>query len=568
MLKEYISIPSQVNQLLDKKRKIYVIILFFMSIMLSAIETAGVSMVMPFISLASNPGLLDSGRYKFFYDLLGFDSKNRFIITFGLAMIIFYICRSAYNIFYEYSLNKFSLGTFRYFAGKLFKTYLALPYKAYVQKNPSALANMVNVESNHVSQLLLYLLHAFAEMFTVCLLYFFMILINWQITLVLTGSLVVIVITVFFTLIRTNNKLGEKRYAANMKLNKIIWEAFNHFKFIRLKGNENEILNSFTTSASKISRTSVLSQTLGGIPKNILENFGFSLLVGVICYILWRYESAAMVIPIISMYALALYRMLPAITRVLSHLNSIAFHMRSLQKIYDDLHMETDREGGEKVNFTKSIRAKNLWFSYEKGGDVIKDISFEIKIGEKVAFVGESGSGKTTLIDIIIGIYLPRQGQLYIDDVLIDNSNIRSWRKKIGYIPQNIYLSDTSVAENVSFGSQPNDKKIIKVLKQAKIWDFLEAKEGIHTRVGEGGIQLSGGQKQRIGIARALYNDPEVLVLDEATSSLDEEIEAQIMDEIYDVSGSRTLIIIAHRLSTVERCNRKIRIEQGRIINE
>jgi ATP-binding cassette subfamily B protein/ATP-binding cassette subfamily C protein len=568
MLKEYLSIPSQVNKLLDKKRKLYVIILFFMSVFLSVVETAGVSVVMPFISAASNPDLLDTGNYKFFYDLLGFESKNSFIITFGLAMIVFYMSRSAYNIFYEYSLNKFSLGTFRYFAGKLFKTYLALPYKVYVQKNPSAFANMVNVESNNVSQLLLELLHTFAEMFTVSLLYFFMILINWQITLILTGSLVIIVIIVFFTLIRTNRKLGEKRYAANMKLNKIIWETFKHFKFIKLKGNENEILNSFTDSAAKISRTSVISQTLVGIPKNILENFGFSLLVGVICYILWRYESAAMVIPIISMYALALYRMLPAITRILSHLNRIAFFMRSLQRIHDDLNMEKDSEGCEKINFAKSIKGKNLCFCYEKGGDVIKDMSFEIKIGEKVAFVGESGSGKTTLIDIIIGIYRPRQGQIYIDDVLIDNSNIRSWRKKIGYIPQDIYLSDSSVAENVSFGSQPDDEKIIQVLKQAKIWDFLTTKEGIHTRVGEGGIQLSGGQRQRIGIARALYNDPEVLVLDEATSSLDEEIEAKIMDEIYDVSGSRTLIIIAHRLSTVERCNRKIRIENGRITNE
>jgi len=568
MLKEYISIPSKVNQLLDKKRKLYIIILFFMSIVLSGVETAGVSVVMPFISIASNPDMLDSGNYKVIYDFLGFESKNGFIISFGLAMIIFYMCRSVYNIFYEYTLNKFSLGTFRYFAEKLFKTYLALSYRVYVQKNPSALANMVNVESSYVSLLLLYLLHTFAEIFTVCLLYLFMILVNWQITVVLTASLVLIVIVVFFTLIRTNRKLGDKRYAANIKLNKIIWEAFNNFKFIKLKGNENEILNSFTSSASKIARTSIISQTLAGVPKNILENFGFSLLVGVICYILWRYESAAMVIPLISMYALALYRMLPAITRILSHINRIAFSMRSLQRIHDDLNLETDKEGCEQVNFTKSIKGKNLWFCYEKGGDVIKDASFEIKLGEKVAFVGESGSGKTTLIDIITGIYHPRQGQLYIDDLLIDNSNIRSWRKKIGYIPQDIYLSDSSVAENVSFGSQPSDEQIIQVLKQAKIWDFLTTKEGIYTRVGEGGIQLSGGQRQRIGIARALYNDPEVLILDEATSSLDEGTEARIMDEIYDVSGSRTLIIIAHRLSTVERCSRKIRIEHGRIINE
>jgi ATP-binding cassette subfamily B protein/ATP-binding cassette subfamily C protein len=157
------------------------------------------------------------------------------------------------------------------------------------------------------------------------------------------------------------------------------------------------------------------------------------------------------------------------------------------------------------------------------------------------------------------------KGKLYIDNTAIDSSNIRSWRGKIGYIPQSIYLFDGTVAENVTFGSMHNDEKVTQVLKKANIWNFLEGKEGITTRVGEGGIQLSGGQQQRIGIARALYNDPEVLVLDEATSSLDNETEEKIMDEIYGVSGDKTLIIIAHRLSTVEKCDRRIRIEDGMI---
>ena len=565
MLNDYLSIPSQINQLLDKKRKLYLIVLFFMSIILSLIETVGVSVVMPFISVASNPDMLDSGKYRYFYDLLGFDSKNRFIITFGFAMIIFYVCRSVYNIFYDYTLNKFSLGTFRYFAGKLFKIYIALPYKTYVQKNPSTLASMINSESHHLSELLLYAMQMMSELFTVLMLYTFLILVNWQITLVLTGSLSFFIILAFFTLVRLNKKLGGKRYTAVMKFNKILWETLNNFKFIKLKGNEEEIYRHFNGAAAEVSKATIFSQTSSNIPKNVLENFGFSLLIAAVCYILWRYESAAMVIPIISMYALALYRMLPAINRILQDLNRIAFRMRSLERINDDLHLETDNEDNTPVQFTASIRGEGLWFQYEKGGDVIKNISFNIEIGEKVAFIGESGSGKTTLIDLIIGIYRPRQGQLYIDDILIDNSNIRSWRKKIGYIPQNIYLFDDSVAENVAFGSGLDNEKIIQVLKQAKIWEFLQTKEGIETRVGEGGIQLSGGQKQRIGIARALYNDPDILVLDEATSSLDEETESQIMEEIYDVSGSRTLIIIAHRLSTVERCSRKIRIEQGMI---
>jgi ATP-binding cassette subfamily B protein/ATP-binding cassette subfamily C protein len=272
-----------------------------------------------------------------------------------------------------------------------------------------------------------------------------------------------------------------------------------------------------------------------------------------------------MVIPVISMYALALYRMLPAINRMLEYMNSIAYMQQSLYMIYDDLDLETDNEGTSPVIFTKSIRGERLWFRYLKGGDVIKNVSLEIKLGEKIAFVGESGCGKTTLVDLLIGIYRPMQGHIYVDDILINNTNIRSWRSKIGYIPQSIYLFDGTVAENVAFGSDYDEEKIIRVLKKAKIWDFLESKEGINTLVGEGGIQLSGGQKQRIGIARALYGDPEVLVLDEATSSLDDETEAEIMNEIYDVSGNKTLIIIAHRLSTIERCDRRIQLDSGTI---
>ena len=567
MLREIKSIPVKLNRILDRRRKIFLVVLFFMTILYSLGETVGVSIVMPFISAASNPDLVYSGYYKFFYDLSGFPEPHTFIIFFGMAIIVFYFVRSIYNIIYTYLLNRFSFGGYRYFASRLFKVYLALPFRLFVQKNPSAFSQMIIVEANNLSELLMYSLNMFSESFTVLLLYIFLIFVNWQVTLVLTVVLILIVILVFLTLIRKSKSLGDKRYKASINLNKTVTETFRLFKFIKLKGNEDEIFNTFDDSASKVSHTSVIANTFGTIPKNILENFGFSLLIAVVCYILWRYNSAEMVIPVISMYALALYRILPATFRILQDFNKIAFLHRSLHMIYEDLNFETDIKGSAPLVFSKSIRGNNLQFSYLTGSSVIRDISFEIRLGEKVAFIGESGSGKTTLVDIIIGIHRPDQGELYVDDVKIDATNILSWRSKVGYIPQGIYLFDGTVAENVSFGSKRDDGQIIDVLKKAKIWDFLETKEGLSTRVGEGGIQLSGGQQQRIGIARALYGDPEVLVLDEATSSLDDATEAQIMDEIYDLSGNKTLIIIAHRLSTVARCERKLYIENGTMKN-
>jgi ATP-binding cassette subfamily B protein/ATP-binding cassette subfamily C protein len=238
------------------------------------------------------------------------------------------------------------------------------------------------------------------------------------------------------------------------------------------------------------------------------------------------------------------------------------FVRHALDTVDNNIRLPLETEGSRPIAFEKSIRLDNISFRYMSGGDILENVSLEIQKGEKIAVTGESGGGKSTLVDIIIGINKPVSGTIYIDDQAITGENIRSWRSKIGYIPQDIYLFDGTVAENVAFGSEYDEQKIELALQKANIWQFLSQKEGINTRVGEGGIQLSGGQQQRIAIARALYDDPDVLVLDEATSALDTETEVKIMDEIYDnVSRNKTLFVIAHRLSTVERCERKIRVE-------
>ncbi|MCL2374642.1 MAG: ATP-binding cassette domain-containing protein, partial [Treponema sp.] len=430
------------TQLLHKRHKLFLIALFFMGIVFSVIETAGISVVMVFISIATNPELIETGWYNFFYELLGFTGATRFVIAFGLAIIVFYLFRGIYYVFYNYVLQKFSWSAYRHFSSRLFKTYLALPYKLYIQKNPSVLSQMITGESNRLSGLLLNVLNIFSESFTVLLLYALMLAVNFQMTLALTGILLLIFLVVFFTVIRTSKKLGAQRYRANVTLSKTVWGTLNNYKFIKLKSNEEEILKTFADANLNLSRTAVLSGTLGKLPKSILENLGFSLLIASVCFILWRYNSAEMIIPVISMYALALYRMLPGIIRILGYFNSIAYSYHSYDKIHEAFNLETDKEGSAPLAFSKSIRGENLCFSYLTGGEVIKDVSFEIRSGEKVAFIGESGGGKTTLVDIIIGIHRPLKGSIYVDDVLVSADNIRSWRSKFGYIPQSIYLFD------------------------------------------------------------------------------------------------------------------------------
>jgi ATP-binding cassette subfamily B protein len=270
---------------------------------------------------------------------------------------------------------------------------------------------------------------------------------------------------------------------------------------------------------------------------------------------------------LLSMFVLGLYRLMPSVNRVLSSYNQILFNLQSLEIVHNDLIYEAEDLEDEGIEFAKTIELEKLSFSYIEGKEILKDIDLVIRKGEKIAFTGESGSGKSTLVDLIIGLYRPLRGTISVDGEILGEKNVKSWRRKIGYIPQAIYLFDGTVSQNVALGENADEQKMIDVLKQADIWDFLrEHHEGLDTKVGEGGVKLSGGQKQRIAIARARYSDPEVLVLDEATSALDNETEAKIMDEIYKVSEGKTLIIIAHRLSTIEGCDKIYRLEKGRIV--
>jgi ATP-binding cassette subfamily B protein/ATP-binding cassette subfamily C protein len=511
---------------------------------------------MPFISVASNPELVNDGYYKQVYDFFEFKEKSKFIITFGFVLISFYIFRSLLNIAYSYLLNRFIFGTYHNFAFKLFQGYIGLPYKKFINRNTAVLTKTILAETSYLTSLIQYSIMLLSDFFTVLFIYTVLLIANLKMTLIISLILGVKLIFLTKTLSRIIKVQGEKRAVLQEKFYRIISEAFGNFKIVKLIGNEKNILDSFAQASHGFARTNIINGTIASIPKNALETIGFSALVGTVIYVIFKYDNVAFVIPIISMYALALYRILPSINRIINSYNNILFIRKSLDIVHADLVYNNEDEGTENIDFTSVIELKNITFGYDGKDNVLHDINLSIQKGEKVAFVGESGSGKSTLIDIVIGIFKPCYGLLTVDGKKLTVNNIKSWRSKIGYIPQSIYLFDGTVGENVSFGKNTDEAKIVHVLQQANVWDFLESKNGIHTKVGEGGIQLSGGQKQRIGIARALYSDPEILVLDEATSALDNETESKIMEEIYNISQDKTLIIIAHRLSTTERCDR------------
>ncbi len=384
-------------------------------------------------------------------------------------------------------------------------------------------------------------------------------------TLVLTALLTVKVTLLLKTFSIRLKKEGAKVSFLQQEIGKIFRESFGNFKIIKLLSNEQGLLARFSHANFQLVRANTINTTLQNTPRLLLETMGFIVLVSAVIYVVYRVETPQYVIPILSMYALAFYRFMPSITRIMNYYNQIIFAKSSIDKS-NPLFYQTEKLGNETVAFNGMLELKNVTFSYDEKNYVLRNVSLSIPKNKTIALVGESGAGKSTLADILMGLYIPKDGTVSVDGKRLTMDNIKNWRGKVGYIPQQIYLFDGTIAENIVFGRHYNEFKVIEVLKKANLYAFLNTQNGIHTKVGEDGIRLSGGQRQRVAIARALYSDPEILVLDEATSSLDTKTEAKIMDEIYESNKDKTIIIIAHRLSTIQKCDLIYKIENRQVL--
>jgi len=528
-------------------------------------ETAGVSVIMPFISVASNFSLIDSNKYfNFLYSLFGFKEHIDFVIVFGIFLIIFYSVRSGINLFYFYLLSRFSKGRYHLLAYRLFENYIGMSYHSFIQKNSADINKAIINEAQNLTNIISAILFMMSEIFVVMFIYSMMLYINWKITILLTIILIFNSLLLILTISKKIKRAGVKREEHQKKFYEIINTTLGNFKIMKLRSNTDEILKKFIESSSGFAKVNILNETLGQFPRLFLEAVGFSIVTFVVVYLVFKYQrDVSSALGLISMFVLGLYRLMPSVNRILSSYNQILYNKRSLDIVHNDLMYRSEELKDEEIEFNDKIELRDISFEYNKDRIVLKNINITIKKGEKIAFVGESGSGKTTLVDIIIGLYKPQTGFIAVDGKKLNQDNIKSWRRKIGYIPQSVYLFDGTVAQNVVFDGVEDREKVIDVLKKANIYKFLQTQEGIDTVVGENGIKLSGGQKQRIAIARALYHDPEILVLDEATSALDNETESNIMDEIYTLAESKTMIIVAHRLSTISRCEKKIELSNG-----
>jgi ATP-binding cassette subfamily B protein len=559
---------QKLRLLLDRETKRHLLWLVVFSVIVSVIEAIGISAIMPFIDISTNfENIKINPYYQWFFILFKFEKEIDFAIMFGLTLIGFYIFRGGVNWMYSYVMSVFTENLYAQITKRLFQTYLAMPYQVFASKNSSYLTKTIITEASFMSLVIRSVLLIISEIFVIIFIYVLMLIASWKITLVFT---IVLIIKMFF-LTKTISKrikiAGEIRENIQEKFYEIINRVFGNFKHIKLQNkNRLQTLESdFSLSVSKYAKSNATYNFLRDFPRLFLETSGFSLIILLLVVLLYSSQSnVSYILPTLSLFVLALYRLLPSVNRIVGEYNLIMYYHKSIDVVENELQTEQENLKDDIVVFDREIKLTGVDFSYQKKS-ALKDITLTINKGEKIAFVGESGAGKSTLVDLIIGLYRPIHGEVRVDNIILNKSNLQNWRSQIGYIPQQIYLFDGTIKDNICFGRKLDETLLNKVLKQSNIFHFLQTKQGVETLVGEGGIQLSGGQKQRIAIARALYGQPEILVLDEATSALDDETERKIMHEIYKISQNKTLIIIAHRLSTIKGCDKVYEIKDGSI---
>ena len=558
---------GSLRRLFTRRDKKVLIGLLLLSIVVSIFETVGISILMLFITMATNFELIQKNPYlALIQSFFNFSHPANFVIFIGIGLIVFYFVRAALNIILTYSLSHFAQMRQHRFATEIFERFLLLDYKDFTQRSAATFSQVIFGFAANATQVINGALSIMSESFTILAIYIMLFYVNWKMTLVLTLLLAVKIFAIIKAFSGRITAAGKRSQEFSLIMSKTFNEAFGNYKFLKLLSDARTYVQLFKKANYGFSRANNVNVVWQGLPRFVLETMGFSILISVIIYVLFMYRNAQFVIPIVSMYALAFYRFLPSINKILMGYNQIIFNRHVLEPLNQYLHLPREMVGGEGIEFKKSIELRELAFGYVANKPILKQASLQIYRGEKIGFIGESGAGKTTLVDIIIGLLPPDHGSIYIDEKLLKRENLYSWRRMIGYIPQQIYLFDGTAADNVLCGRPRDEQRLCVVLKQANMYDFLIDKGGLEVRVGEAGIQLSGGQRQRLAIARALYGNPPVLVLDEATSSLDNENEERIMREVYDNAVDCTMLVIAHRLSTIERCDRVFKVINGSVV--
>ena len=568
---------GKLNYIFKTKDRVKIALLLIMVVAGSFMELLGVAIFSPFIEIIMNPQTIQENEYlQMTYVLFGCNNSKEYLAVIAVCIIFIYIFKNVFLWIEQDCILKFSYNMQRKLSTRLLNTYLQEPYTFHLNKNVAELQRSMQEDTALFSQVLIHTLQLIAEI-TVCgVIGVYLFIVSKSITAVVVGLLIVCV-GVFTTITkRFSKRLGKDAQIYKAKLYQWVNQSMGGVKEVKVLNREDYFVQNYEKYYKLYIKGLRLNKLLSITPKYVVEASCMTgLLIAIIVKMFFgQKDDIATFIPQLSVFAVAAFRLMPSVGKINEHINNILYAAPSVELIYHDLKeiedfQKTEVNEEKEWKFEHQIEARNITYAYpDSEKNVLENAGCVIPKGKTAAFIGGSGAGKTTIVDIILGLLTPQVGKVMADDMNIFK-NLSTWHHQIGYIPQTIYLSDDTIRNNVAFGiveEDINEQAVLEALDKAQLLEFIDAlPEGLNTMVGDRGVRLSGGQRQRIGIARALYHNPEILVLDEATSALDNETEAAVMEAVEGLRGKHTIIIIAHRLTTIRNADIIYEVCDGKI---
>jgi ABC-type bacteriocin/lantibiotic exporter with double-glycine peptidase domain len=553
-------------------------LVFILMLGTAFLEMLGVASIMPFVGVLASPDIVEKNQYMMLaYQQLGFASSHSFLIFLGSMVLAIFVSSLILKALTTYAVLRFSNMRSYAFSYRLLSGYIAKPYSFFLGRNTADLSKTLFSEvSEVINGGLIPALKVLSASIVSVMIMLLLLAVDPLLTLIV-GCVLGGAFSAVYLLSRGYLKrIGTQRVKANKQRFLLANEALNGIKELRLMGREQGYLDRFNDASKRFASYQAASKAMGDIPNFAIQGIAFGGVLVLVLYLMARHGGLQGALPLIALYAFAGYRLLPAFQEIFKNTTQLRFYGAAVDSLYADLAAMPQPSKAEHIQrphrrLNGNICLDQVSFQYAGAKKAaLQNISLNIPKGSSAAFVGSTGAGKSTLVDLILGLLEPSSGTISIGDTTLCDENLQAWQRNIGYVPQTIYLADASIAENIAFGVPKTEidmQAVERAAQSAHIHDFIQGQlpEGYQTHTGERGVRLSGGQRQRIGIARALYHNPEVVVFDEATSALDNATEAAVMQAVNELQGEKTVILIAHRLSTVERCDAIFMLEHGQL---
>ncbi len=580
----FVRVIKKFGGILSRNQKFKIIQLAVFMVIGGLLELFSVSLAVPFMNAAMDPqGTMEQEYVIAACDMFGLQSADSFLIFTAVILALLYILKNAYLVF-EYNLQyRFTYGNLLKVQKKLLDSFLNRPYEYYLGINSGEVIRVISTDAGEGFYMLVVLLEILTELVVSLMLITSMLIISPMITAAMGAVLAILLLGIMLVIKPVLYRVGAEHQRTAAGMYKWLLQAIQGIKEVKIMNKEPFFQEKFERYGSRHVMVTRRKNILTIVPKFIIEAASMSTMFLLIALLIYSGENLNEIVPILAAAAMAAIRLLPSVNRISSALGEIAYREPKLDKMieylnetkrhYDTAQMLTEQKHeAESFGFQRDLVFENVSYRYPGSQTpILKNVSLSVKKGESVGLVGTSGSGKTTTADILLGLLTPYEGRVLADGADIAGHR-KEWNRLIGYIPQNIFMLDGSIRENVAFGIRQNeadDREIWTALKEASLDEFVRSlPEQLDTEIGERGVRLSGGQRQRIGIARALYTHPQILVFDEATSALDNETEADVMQSISRLLGKRTIVIIAHRLTTIEKCEHVLRVQDAEVLLE